>query len=46
MLDIIKNPILCGMVVSVVLPLAILIIGEISDKLFDKKLLAIQNQNK
>ena len=46
MLDIIKNPIICGMIVSVVFPLALLIIGEISDKVFDKKLLAIKNQNK
>lgn len=42
---IVKNPILCGMVLSIVIPTVLLVASEIDDYFFDKKL-ATMNQNK
>lgn len=38
MIEILKNPILCGMVVSVLLPIVLLVVSEIDDFLFKKRL--------
>ncbi|EFG4626568.1 hypothetical protein BM892_002776 [Escherichia coli] len=45
MLEVIKNPILCGMIVSFVIPFGLLIASEIQDYFFNKKL-AMTNKNK
>lgn len=42
---IVKNPILCGMVLSIVIPTVLLVASELDDYFFDKKL-ATMNQNK
>lgn len=44
-ITIVKNPILCGMVLSIVIPTILLVASEIDDYFFDKKL-ATMNQNK
>lgn len=38
MVEILKNPILCGMVVSVSLPIVLLVVSEIDDLIFNKRL--------
>lgn len=38
MVEILKNPVLCGMVVSVLLPIVLLVVSEIDDCLFNKRL--------
>lgn len=38
MIEVLKNPILCGMVVSVLLPISLLVVSEIDDFLFNKRL--------
>lgn len=38
MIEILKNPILCGMVVSVSLPIVLLVVSEIDDLIFNKRL--------
>ena len=38
MVEILKNPILCGMVVSVSLPIVLLVVSEIDDFIFNKRL--------
>lgn len=36
MIEIFKNPILCGMVVSVLFPIVLLVVSEIDDFIFNK----------
>ena len=38
MIEILKNPVLCGMVVSVLLPIVLLVVSEIDDLIFNKRL--------
>ena len=38
MVEILKNPVLCGMVVSVLLPIVLLVVSEIDDFIFNKRL--------